>query len=256
MFNLAAPLATNGEVMIECADGFKIAADPRDYFGAMMLCGRYSPEIVALFREHVKPGDSVLDIGAQIGYTTCHLARLVGPSGRVQSFEPDPNALTRLRAAVEHNGFPQVDVFRFALGSTNGEITFNVSATTGWSTAVRGSHLTNLTASTAQCRRLDDLETRRPVSFVKIDVEGFECDVIDGMTELLRTDHPTLLVEVNPNMLSFAGHSSRELLERIAAHGYRIFTVSEEPGVFSGGKLRLREADAVAHACDVLCVHR
>src|SRR5687768_5648057 len=60
---------------------------------ARLLLGTYEPEQSGLFRTHIRPGDQVLDIGAAAGYYTLLSAKLVGTSGRVVSFEPDPNNL-------------------------------------------------------------------------------------------------------------------------------------------------------------------
>jgi FkbM family methyltransferase len=263
LYHLTAPLVVGpGVQMLECAAGFRITVEARDYFGCMMLYGRYAPDIVSLFREIVSPGDSVIDVGAQIGYLTCHLASLVGQSGRVHSFEPDPNALGRLRAAVKENGFSWVDVFPVAASDTEGEIRFHVSETVGWSTAVSGTHLVNLAETRVASRRIDGLaasgQIRRPVKLVKIDVEGFECAVLDGMQALIAEDRPLLTVEVNPPMLKAAGRTPADLMDRISRHGYRIYGISEAKGMLNGGRVRLQPVDPARDPafCDVLCVPR
>jgi FkbM family methyltransferase len=206
-------------IPLVCAAGFRITVEARDYFGCMMLYGRYAPELVSLFRKIVSPGDSVIDVGAQLGYLTCHLATLVGPSGRVHSFEPDPNAIGRLRAAVDENGFSWVEIFPIAASDAEGEIRFHVSQTIGWSTAVSGTHLADLAETRVASGRIDDLaargQIRRPVKLVKIDVEGFECAVLDGMRALIEEDRPFLVVEINPPMLAAAGQTATALLDGI-----------------------------------------
>jgi FkbM family methyltransferase len=263
LFYWTAPFVVGrGIQMHECAAGFRIAVEAHDYAGCMMLYGRYAPEIVSLFRALVRSGDSVIDIGAQIGYMTCHLASLVGESGRVHSFEPDPNAVGRLRAAVRENGFSWVEVFPVALGDAGGEITFYVSRTIGWSTALHGTHLTDLSEIRVPCLRLDDVaaggQIRRPVALVKIDVEGFECSVLDGMQELIAKDRPLLTVEVNPAMLRAGGRSTMDMLGRIARHEYRFYEIGEVPGILNGGRVQLRLVDPAREmgSCDVLCVPR
>jgi FkbM family methyltransferase len=263
LFYLTGPLVVGpGVQMLECAAGFRITVEAQDYFGCMMLYGRYAPEIVALFRTVVSPGDSVIDVGAQIGYLTCHLASLVGPSGRVHSFEPDPKAAARLRSAVKENGFTWVDVFPVAAGDAEGEIRFHLSQTIGWSTAVSGTHLTDLTETCVPSVRIDDLaargQIRRPVSLVKIDVEGFECAVLDGLQVLIAEDRPLLTVEVNPVMLAPAGWNPGDLMDRIRRHDYRIYRISEEKGILGGGRvcLELIEPRSELAFCDVLCVPR
>jgi FkbM family methyltransferase len=263
LFYLTSPLVVGpGVQMCECAAGFQITVEAHEYAACMMLIGRYAPEIVTLLRATVAAGDSVIDVGAQIGYLTCVLAYVVGPSGRVHSFEPDPNAIERLRAAVKENSLTQVDIFPVAASDAEGEIAFHVSRTIGWSTAVSGTHLSDLSEMQVASARIDDLATRgqirRPVRLVKIDVEGFECAVLDGMQALIAEDRPILIVEVNPSMLEPCGRTTTDLLGRIARHNYRIYRISEAHGILSGGRVCLAGMDPAQSVpfCDVLCVPR
>ena len=89
-----------------------------------LLLGTYEPEQSGLFRTHIRPGDQILDIGAAAGYYTLLSARLVGDSGRVVSFEPDPNNLKFLRSHVEQNGLSHVTVLPIALADETGTARF------------------------------------------------------------------------------------------------------------------------------------
>lgn len=249
-----------GMKVLDSASGIRVAGDPRDYFSAMMLFGRYAPDVLGIVDRFVRKGNSVLDIGAQAGYITSHLALRVGPTGQVHSFEPDPNALPFLELTLEANGFDWVRVFRVAAADREGTLDFHVSKTLGWSTAVAETHLTDLKLIEVPCVRIDDLRTsgqiRRPVHFVKIDVEGFECSVLDGMHKLLEEDRPVLVCEVNPQMLIANGNSAADLAARVTRHGYQLFRVRERTGVFNGGRVDLEPFEA-AHQrtlCDVLCI--
>lgn len=245
---------------VQSVSGLQIAIDARDYASCMMFFGRFSAELISLMNSLVKVGDSVLDVGAQLGYVSSHLARLVGPSGVVHSFEPDPNALLRLRATVQANGHSWVLIFPIALGNDEGELSFNVSPVLGWSTAVSGSHLVNLSQITVPVTTVDRLASagriRRPVTFVKIDVEGYECAVLDGMSELLERDRPFILTEVNPVLLKPAALTPADLLSKIEKHRYRLFRVQERSGVLSGGEIELSPvtSEQVTEFCDVLGV--
>ena len=144
---------------------------------------------MALLGQVLKEGDSVIDVGAQLGYVTAHMARQVGPSGRVHSFEPDPTAVERLRASVEANAFTWVSIFPMAASDRDEELTLNVTTQLGWSTAIEGTHYHDTTPIRVRGTRIDALldaaRIARPVAFVKIDVEGFEVAVLDGMQALI-----------------------------------------------------------------------
>lgn len=247
-----------GRRVLESVSGLRLAVDTREYASCMMLYGRYSPEIVALLEATVRPGDSVLDIGAQLGFITAHLARLTGKPGAVHSFEPDPTALSRLRETLRANDFEWVRVFPIAASDKSGSLTLYLSPTLGWSTAVAGSHLTGLVPHEVEAAPIDELaargEIRRPVKLVKIDVEGFEISVLDGMRTILSEDRPRLIVEVNPPLLRPQGQTPRDLFYRIERHGYRNFRIREPRGLMSGGRFELTPLSDTQEPCDIFCV--
>jgi FkbM family methyltransferase len=258
---MSAPyLVGSGLQIVTSVSGVKIAIDPCDYASCMMFFGRYSPDLLEVIRAIVRPGDSVVDVGAQLGYVTANLARWVGPSGTVHSFEPDPNALAQLNATIDANRSTCVKIFSSALGDREGEMIFYTSSTLGWSTAVANSHHRDLRPISVRTTRLDSLaasgKLRRPVRFVKIDVEGFECQVLDGMRELRASDSPYVLAEVNPLMLKPSGRTPRDVLERLAENGHEVFQVAESTAVLRGGQVRLRRVDTSAQLefSDVLAV--
>jgi FkbM family methyltransferase len=124
------------------------------------------------------------------------------------------------------------------VGNNAGELALNVSPTLGWSTAVARTHHKNLRPIKhknlrpikVESVRIDDMASagtfRRPVRFIKIEVEGFECSVLDGMSRQMREDSPLVLVEVNRLMLRPNGHTVPDLLRRLSNHGQRLFVVS------------------------------
>jgi FkbM family methyltransferase len=260
LYKTAPFLIGRGLRVVESVSGLRLAVDPCEYASCMMIYGRYAPEIVALLRRLVGEGDSVLDIGAQLGFITAHLARLTGPRGAVHSFEPDPAALARLRWTLRENGFDWVKVFPVAATGKPGKLTFHISPTLGWSTAVAGSHLTGLVPIEVDGVPVDDLaargEVRRPVRLVKIDVEGFECAVLDGMRTLIAEDRPFLILEVNPLLMAPLGQTPRDLLSRIEEHGYRVYRIREARGVLAGGgvEVSLVSPSSSLDSCDILCV--
>lgn len=201
--------------------------DPADYVECMMFYGRYSAEILGVLRWFVRPGDRVADIGGHVGYFTTHLARLVGPSGRVFTFEPDPRARERLLGSVERNGMSWVTVLPIAASASAGSIDFYLSPQLGWSTAVRDSHLTGLQKTTVQTRPLDELvrdgTVAGPLRLIKIDIEGFEIEALRGMGEVLRTMRPVLVSEVNPLLLRAQGFAPQDLVREVRGHGYEVF---------------------------------
>jgi len=160
------------------------------------------PSIMALDRV-VRPNDVVVDVGAHRGVYTWRLAQLTGLNGHVHAFEPNPPGLRVLRAAT--TGAYNVTTYPIALSDTTGTGRLmrpiadgrRVDAMSSLSTAGIRSDV----ESDYVMVRLDTLdsvlasETRR-ISFIKIDVEGHEHEVLVGAAERLHRDMPTLLIEI------------------------------------------------------------
>lgn len=96
--------------------------DPGDRLN-LAVNGVYEPIDTAFVGRVVQPGDTVVDVGANIGYYTCYLARLVGPKGHVLAFEPAPDLIDILRDNVAFNGYENVQVLNQAVTETTGPLT-------------------------------------------------------------------------------------------------------------------------------------
>jgi FkbM family methyltransferase len=174
----------------------------------------------------VKPGDVVIDIGASTGVYTFALAHLVGPSGRVHAFEPDPPSVARLESMRRTR--PNITVHPFALSDRQGVATLHVPV-------VRGNRIATLsslavpgwragiehTAVTVDLKPLDSMlpADGRPVSFVKIDVEGHELPVLLGARATLRT-LPAMLIEIEQRHQEMDIKSTFDLIRTLGYVGY------------------------------------
>lgn len=180
----------------------------------------------------IRPGSTVIDIGANIGFYTCLFAATVGPAGSVFAFEPTPSTLELLTENLERNALSNVRVSPVALSDRDGEATFNVFPdgsdaynSLGASAAYGHAAVQRITVKTS---RLDEYEIRpEAVSAIKIDVEGAEGLVIDGGRELLRRcERAVLMVELNEDAARQCGCSIRAIitvLDSLGFRGYRLF---------------------------------
>jgi FkbM family methyltransferase len=151
----------------------------------------------------VRPGQRVLDIGANWGLFTARLAKLVGPAGRVDAFEPHPAHAATLRAVAAR--MPGVDVHMTALSDHDGEAELVIPLDDGTpltALASLGGPAAPGTAAEQRVpvplRRLDDVlgEGHPPVDVVKCDVEGHELEVLRGGERTLRRGRPALVLEI------------------------------------------------------------
>lgn len=163
-----------------------IALDERDDVmrPALESIGSWDPGGTAYLGRLVKPGMTVLDVGAHVGYHTCHAARLAGPTGLVLAFEPEPRNYELLLANVWRNGLGNVVCFPWAVTDATGYAQLYLHGTnTGDHRLTDDGGRDSVTVRTV---RLDDLlAVRPPVDVVKVDVQGAERRALAGMASLL-----------------------------------------------------------------------
>jgi FkbM family methyltransferase len=176
--------------------GYKIIVSPRDNLGCLL--GTQEAHLQNIIRKHVLPGQTVYDIGANMGFASLSLSKQVGPTGTVIDFEPVPENLALLHANVEANHISNVQVFDYAASNQCGEAIIKI--TSNLSTASLVWHTNDPKASRFKVKTItiDHLVRRaeiREPKFVKIDVEGAEGQVLEGMRETIASSKPTIFLE-------------------------------------------------------------
>jgi FkbM family methyltransferase len=170
----------------------------------------------------VEPGMQVIDVGANVGYFTLGLARLVGPGGRVLAFEPTAPIRALLLANVALNGLDQVTVVAAALGREDGVVTMRVPDAEnpgGFRAFGVGAAL----QTKAVLRRLDDLvDPDVPVGFIKIDAEGWDHRVVEGARRTIERWRPPMIIEFHPNAIREAGDDPAAALRLYHSLGYAV----------------------------------
>lgn len=167
-------------------------------------------ELFAVLKEgYLRKGQTILDIGANIGNHTVFFSKIAG-ADKVFAFEPITDTYRQLVKNVEINNLnDRVKLFNTAVGEDIGKAEIesynmiNIGAT----------HLKTSDDGSIDVISIDSLKLDEHVDFVKIDVEGFEVGVIKGMTELLRRDHPILWIEIFDN-------NKEEMTELLNECGY------------------------------------
>lgn len=197
----------------------RLQNDLRRYrFARQIRSGRFvtdEAEFVML-DSWVRPGDCVIDIGANIGHYTCRLSELVGKEGRVFSVEPIPETLEVLSSNVSRLTARNVTILNVAASESAGIVGMSIPK---FDTGLDNYYMAQISDEAAELNvaaiRIDALEIRGPVSFVKIDAEGHEMSVLRGMRRLLEEHSPVLVVEDNTpeprDFLSELGYGSRAI---------------------------------------------
>ena len=182
--------------------GLRLQLDLATYPDVCMAMGLYELDTIRILRKLLKPGNWFVDGGANLGYFTLTAAQLVGPTGKIDSYEPDPVNRQRLESHLLANGSPPfVKIHPAALSDNPGTIQIiHPSTTTGdnhGTASIYRSLVPNGQPHDVPTIRLDQDLNGVP-DVIKLDVEGAELSAINGMATLLNAPNPpTLIVEHN-----------------------------------------------------------
>ena len=213
---------------------------------------RREQDSMRLFQTLIPKGAEVIEVGGHIGYVTLHLASAVGAQGHVYVFEPGPNNLPYLLHNTQ--GHTNITVVAEAAGRFQERRAFHIEGLTGQNnsflpdfealaTNIKNSFATSVHRDTVTVGvvTLDDFCTTHAVCpyFIKIDVEGFEIEVLRGAAALLRNAPPMLMVEISRNQ--------REVFELLRQVGYCLFPPA--------GAFVARAEELGSSAINIFCLH-
>jgi FkbM family methyltransferase len=223
IYNLAVKTSAKSglERIINGTDPLRVAPEFRQ------ITEVYEPDVWGHVMSEVIPGSIVVDVGAYIGLYTIALAQRIGPTGRVYSFEPDLQNFAVLRKHIDLNKVSErVEAHQLAVGDKDGFVPF----TTGRdSQSVIGTN--SSTNETVRMTRLDTILPRDGIDVLKVDVEGFEENVLKG-AEVLLSDNDrkprTVFIEVHPYNWHLCGTTSDSLINRLTKSGYDVLDLKNQ----------------------------
>jgi FkbM family methyltransferase len=192
--------------------------------GCRGVAEAYEPEFWAYLRGEVRAGDTVVDVGAHIGLYSIAFARWVGPTGRVIALEPDPGNHSTLQRNVHLNGLSQrIQIIAAAAGNRTGSIEF-MPALSSESRIARPDDVTAKIIK-VRCATLVELVANAPrPDVIKIDVEGYEAQVLEGAIPLLRDiERRPRLIAVELHAFAWRDESTLFSIQRMLTEcGYRM----------------------------------
>jgi FkbM family methyltransferase len=213
----------------------------------VFLTGMCESGITELMLTLLRPGDTFIDVGANIGYHSLLAARLVGPHGSVLSVEPAPH----LREALEHNlalnqelaALRNITVLPYCASDQRGTVVQSV-LTEGYSGETTLRPLSGAHTMSVEARTLDEMLTEADLSrchLVKMDIEGAEYLAINGMKRTLdRYPAISLMTEVDDRYLRELGSSARQLIDWFASRGYSGYVIDAPRANLNGAPVVLR----------------
>lgn len=204
-------------VLLECRHGRMLCNRHDIYVGrSLLMYGEFSELESVVLRQLVRPGDFVVEVGANIGAHSVALARTVGPSGRLMALEPQRVVHQLLCANVALNDLTNVQCVHAAAGAAPGEIRvphIDYARDNNFGGLSLGTYAEGELVPVVA---LDDLRLST-VHLLKIDVEGMEMDVLRGALQTIRRDRPAIYIE-NDREEHAAG-----LIRMLDAEGYAMY---------------------------------
>jgi FkbM family methyltransferase len=210
--------------------GCKMDLDLSDVIQRDVYAGMYEPFEARGIKELLRPGMTVADVGANIGYYTWLSSSVVGPTGRVLAFEPGPYAYERLQRVIQENGIGNVDCHNVALSDTSGRGTLYVpKRAVGNYNPSLSPYLPDMDPVEVSVETLDNVLDRLRVGridLMKVDVEGHELEVFRGAERAIRERRiGAILSEFNQGYQEGAGWSCGQLERWFGENGFRLAEV-------------------------------
>jgi len=205
---------------------------------SIFLLGYFEPATVAAYRRILRPGDIALDIGANRGAHSLPLAQAVGSTGKVIAFEPTARAYRRLIGSFDLNPSLKDRVIfcqSMLAASPEKPIPEKIAAYWPLHAAMNQDPLhmgVEESTENASVETLDDALSRlsvERVDFIKMDVDGFEMEVLNGAIRTISHHHPTIVMEIAPYMLEEKGIDGTAPITFLTAMGYKFFSLRRRP---------------------------
>lgn len=193
---------------------------PRDAVIAPIIAahGTWEPLEVEWLEKHLHPGQTFLNVGANVGYHVVRAARLVGPEGRVIAIEPDPENFAYLELNIAIHGLDNVELHRCAAGSAPAKLRLH----RGDDNSGDNRLVPFADASTSvqvRVRRMDELLAGRHIDAALVDTQGWDHEVVAGMSGLRRVP---MIVEFVPPWLQERGVDPEQVVRDLQAQGYEV----------------------------------
>ncbi len=205
-----------------------------------MFLGVYEPEQTKWARECVGPGDICIDIGASFGHYATLFASLVGPDGKIFAFEPSPLASKVLEDMIHESNIHNIDLIKAAVGEKNGFVNLFLPTTKYlYSPSIMESDpsFSSVEIPVIALDTFQPLKQSNKIKIMKIDVEGYEPNVLEGMKIMLKNRIvENIFCEFNSWWLSQNSTTTNDLFNIFSEYGYVIYKKTEHQKGLKGHK--------------------
>ncbi len=209
--------------------------DDTGSLSTLSISGVFGPRDTQTVKDNVFSGNIVVDLGANIGYFTCLLAKIVGEDGKVFAFEPDPRNLKLLRRNIQENDYNNVIIADKAVSDVNGSCTLYSSQKKFGANRIfesKKNQTQDFIPIKSETICLDDYFEKqnllKKIDFIKIDIEGSEFRAFNGMKKILELNNNLkIFTEIAPSLLEDAGSSGKQVLDFLQEHKFINFFISD-----------------------------
>lgn len=204
----------------------------------------------------LRPGDCVIDVGANVGHFSAVCAEVVGMNGHVHAVEANPFLYNRLQETVSEVPDGPIQAHHAAMWSSDCQMTFHVATNSGWSSLVENATFQKAESVSVQAVTLDEFVSRENIFHVrllKLDIEGAETDALLGAQECLASQMiDCVFLEVEPHRLKAFGRTGSDIASLMDQYTYtpaafikgdeiqQITEATRVPGSFNGDYLYVR----------------
>jgi len=227
-------------------NGSRMSIDFKDKGLSKELCVHKKREVFTtdFMQKIIKEDDLVLDIGANRGYYALLEAK-IAQKGKVYATEPVPSNYENLKENVLLNNYKNIKLFHYAVGNINGKGKMNVCDKANWCSFTKNPDSNILGEISVPLITLDEFIAKelanKVPSLIRMDVEGYECQIVKGMSNLLKSKKPTkILMELHPYWLNLMSRKEmNEMIETLRNNGFNIKSIILEVAPYNYKNIRL-----------------
>ena len=225
-------LSRKGPLILKDIQGSKMYLNIRDkgVSRELALVDIREKLLTETLQSELREGDCVVDIGANIGYYALMEARLVGPCGKVYAIEPVPYNIRLLEDNVRLNDYGNVEAFQLAIGQQNGILPLYISDHPNWCSFYPSRNV--IGRVDVAVASLDSfLKDKRRPNLIRLDVEGYEYEILNDMSSILRSNMPLkLFVEFHPDIMG--SQRAVSFLSTLKDRRFQLKKVILEPNIY------------------------
>lgn len=229
LYSLYQNLLSHLKPRVVTTEGSKMLLDQQDSL-LLSIYSNFEPGETEIVKKFVKKGMTVVDAGANIGYFTLLMARLVGKSGRVHAFEPEHENIELLKKNVALNKRGNVIVNDMALSNITGTLNFYLSASNPQDhRIIKDKHEKRKTYK-VQSTTLDEYFNNKNIDFIKMDIQGAELLALEGGVKIISKYKPLLIIEYWPYGIVQLGRKPQELFAILEKMKYKVMLINQSNG--------------------------